>query len=180
MSTQPTNADIRINQLPPDPVGHLRSNIKTRIDSASEETVRMVIRFFNNCDPNLRKPAPAAGWKSIRPIATELGLCPGHLARVCRDIYAAQNLARICTISGRHTWCLSPIAIAQLRATHAPRDSAQSTPSLSGEPALSERHTDISAPVLAEVTDQSDAAPTTRHADTSHVIDQTSTEGSSK
>lgn len=131
MST--TAADARINQLPPDPVGHLRSNQHLWIDSASEEVIRAIQRFRRNIDPNLRKPAPAAGWHPIRPLAAELTICPGHLARQCRNLYAAQDLARQCTLHGRITWCLSPCAIAQLRATHALASPAL-VPAIDSEP----------------------------------------------
>ena len=118
-NTTTTAADARIDQLQPDPVGHLRSNLITWITGAPEEVIRALLKIRRNLDANLRKPAPVAGWKSIRPIAAELGLCSGHLARQCREIYAAQDMARQCTLHGRITWCLSPIAIAELRATHA-------------------------------------------------------------
>jgi hypothetical protein len=102
-----------------DPVGHLRANHCTWITSAPEEVVRALLRWRKHIDSNLRKPPPPSGWRPIRTIAQELNLCSGHLARQCRDIYAAQDLARICTIRGHNTWCLAPSLIDTLRATHA-------------------------------------------------------------
>ena len=65
-------------------------------------------------------------------------LNPGHLARLCREIYSAQDQAKICTHRGRQTWCLSPESCATL----APRDTHR-LPGPDSEPAApSTRHAD--------------------------------------
>lgn len=82
-------------------------------------------------DPNLKKPAVPAGWQPLHQVAKLKSICPGHLARLCRDVYAAQELARKCLHCGKETWCLAPEAVAQLtardRATPAPSDTLAST-----------------------------------------------------
>lgn len=141
-----SQADARIDSLERDPVGHLRQNLTTWIAGAPEETIRQLLKIRKNLDSNFRKPLPPAGWRPIRPLAAELQIDAGHLARQCRDLYAAQELARLCTLHGRQTWCLSPACAESLRATHAPHATAPVPASPSGEPALSSRNTDLPAP----------------------------------
>lgn len=109
--------------MTPDPVAHERASLESWIHSAPEEVIRSLFRVRRNLDANLRRPPIPDGWSPLRRVATERDFDPGHLARLCRDVYAAQGLARICLHRNRQTWCIAPDAIAQLpthRATNAP------------------------------------------------------------
>ena len=129
--------------LPIDNVAHIRESLRSWIDNAPEDVIRALLKVRRNLDANIKKPAAPAGWRSLAAVATEKNICPGHLARLCRDIYGAQELARKCLHQGRETWCLSPECITQLRANQAP---SESIPDLGPLP--------------------NPAAPTTRQADT--------------
>ena len=109
--------------LPTDNVAHIRESLRSWIDNAPEGVIRALLKVRRNLDLNLKKPAPPVGWLALKPVALSHGICSGHLARQCREIYAAQELARKCVYRGRETWCLSPECLTQLRANEASSES---------------------------------------------------------
>ncbi|GEM_PF-5840193 len=121
-----------------DPVAHIRESLHGWITSTDEATIRAILKIRRHLDTNLKKPSIPANWKPLRTVAADLHLNPGHLARLCREIYSAQDQAKICTHRGRQTWCLSPESCATL----APRDTHR-LPGPDSEPAApSTRHAD--------------------------------------
>ena len=107
-----------------DPIAYKRESLHSWINRSNPAEIDRIMKVQRNLDSNIRKPVMPTGWRPLAAVASEKNICPGHLARQCREIYAAQELARICTHKGRHTWCLSPECITQLRATVAPSGKA--------------------------------------------------------
>lgn len=133
-----------------DPVAYHRESLHGWITSAPEDEIRALMRVRRNLDSNLRKPSPAAGWRPLNDVHIDSGLHIAHIARLCRDVYSAQGLARICTLRGRLTWCIDPSAVAKICANRTPTDA----PPVPGSASADERQVSANREGLSQTTAQ--------------------------
>jgi hypothetical protein len=97
-----------------------RQSLLSLLATCDADIVEKFFRFRRHIDPNLKKPTPPAAWISIQKIAQEKGLCVGHLARLCRDVYSPQDLAKKCLGAGRESWYIHPEACASIAPAEPP------------------------------------------------------------
>lgn len=147
----------------PDPVAHIRESFHGWITSTDEATIRALLKVRRYLDSNLRRPIPPTGWIALSDLATRSGRCPGHLARICRETLAAQDLAKQCTHKGRITWFLSPEACATIAPSDTDTDTGSAIAYMSPE-----RHPGIDHAVVITGADAAPSNDVTRDRSTSN------------
>ena len=85
----------------------LRESLLSWISHCDDDAILSLHRVRRNMDSNIRIPLAPPGWVPIHRLAAANKIDAGHLARMCREVYAPQDQAKKFCLNRRQTWHLA-------------------------------------------------------------------------